>query len=205
LNHKTIKAGILIILIVIPAFIFLFLEFFGSNVFALPYLFPVAISSPDKDKPIALDRPYPDRESLNFLEYMGNPDPEGSDTLYLKLPLLSNNFKKNESSLNTMIFFVPEPFRAEVNLIIKRMNSRLEKGKINNFVLYPDMQTQFDPGSDEGIILELVKNRKASGEEIPAYLAMLVDERGFIRGLYSPHNPEDADRMIVETEVLIKE
>lgn len=38
--NKTIKAGILIAILVVPASIFLFLKFFGSNRFDLPYFMP---------------------------------------------------------------------------------------------------------------------------------------------------------------------
>ena len=40
MNSKIFKAGILIVLLVVPALVFLFLKTFGDNKFSLPYYFP---------------------------------------------------------------------------------------------------------------------------------------------------------------------
>lgn len=41
MNNKTLKAGILISILVVPALVFIFLKIFGSNKFDLPHYFPV--------------------------------------------------------------------------------------------------------------------------------------------------------------------
>ena len=40
MTNKIIKTGILIALLVIPVFVFLFLNFFGDNKYDIPYYFP---------------------------------------------------------------------------------------------------------------------------------------------------------------------
>ena len=40
MNNKSLKAGMLLILLVVPALVFVFLKTFGKNEFTLPYYFP---------------------------------------------------------------------------------------------------------------------------------------------------------------------
>ena len=134
---------------------------------------------------------------------MGDPNFENSDTLYLKLPLNSIHFFKNKSEIETMVFLISEQYRSATHLLIQRMNSRLGTKKVNILVLNSEMRKDFDFESDEGILFDLSAKLKVDRKE--GFSAFLVDERGFLRGYYHPFEPEEADRMIIESEILIKE
>ena len=213
----TIKAGILIIILLVPAFVYLSLKYFGNNHYHLPKMVPIDVIEKKVNGKVVNDTVYHQIPSFNFLSTSG-------DTL-------------NSTSLNGKIY-VADFFFTRCGSICPKMTSQLTRVQ-NTFADDNDFKIlsfTVDPEHDSIDVLKsyaLKYNAKASvwhfltGEKQLIYrLAkdgfkinaledpnggiefvhsdklILVDKNRIIRGFYDGTDPKDVDRLITEIKVL---
>ncbi|MBK6976342.1 MAG: SCO family protein [Cytophagaceae bacterium] len=223
MSNKNIKAGILIITLGIPAFVFLFLKFFGKNKFDLPYYFPK-------------------------INEMGEVIIVKGDTVFNQVPkfILKNQdgqkyvFDKDSSQVKVVNFFFSRcgTICPVTNKNINRLSEKF-KDKSVKFV-----SISVDPKYDQAEILKAYKNKflyknknwdlltgdkkyiyelAIGGFKLPVSDAseydknienidetfihsekfLLIDDQGYIRGIYDGTSTSDIDRLVVETKVLL--
>jgi protein SCO1 len=193
--NKILKAGILVVLLLIPVFIFLFLKVFGKNRYDLPYLHPVAVNYTETGKP---------------------------DTVFLRLrdTLFTSSgseikFKFNTGEIKVVGFIKEEPILKELEAIqdefIRNNNlviysfADLDRERIaihaQNYHVDPTKWKFFNPDQELDAIGQYIKLRP---EEIRKYL-VLIDEKGFIRGNYKFSDPKEIERLILEIRILMHE
>jgi protein SCO1/2 len=188
------RAGLLIILLAVPAFLFLFLFFFGENQFDLPYKFPVAVDKSGEQQVLIED----DAKYSDFIKSCKKP-PIGGDSLYLKFPVSERQSQKphiimvyyNENNSEPGYNQYAELIRLE-DKVKNQKRVRLLKMYENRQLtaywksLFQFIKTQY-PGeySDEGIML-------------------LIDEKGYFRGVYKPYIKAEIDRLITEYQIILK-
>ncbi len=170
-------------MIAIPAFVFVFLEFFGENVYHLRYLYPVK-----ENRGSDL---FWDPSGLPLFdegEFLGKPN---GDTTFLRIPdrLVKTNGKA------VVLLLLPGIPDEEIRVLTQRMMVRLGKKnlKIQNLSMEEPIG-QF--------IIELAKEQGpqlSSGQG----LILLIDRDGYFRGSYLSPNPKEHDRVIIEIEILL--
>ncbi len=182
------RAGILVVLIVIPAFLFVFLEFFGENVFSLPYKFPVGIKSENGTIEFFEDLGIDPNNSELFLSY-GKPEKQGNDSIYF-LMNPKQYFARVSSNRIAFVLFLSQEADGNIDQLTSRVNSRIGKQKVS-FLKSSTMDRSVS------ILMELSKPK------VP--IAILVDINGFIRSVYRDLETETTDRLLNELEVLESE
>jgi protein SCO1 len=222
MNKKIVQAGILIVLLVVPVFVFVFLNVFGDNKFDLPYYFPE-------------------------LDERGNAKVSASgDTVFQKSPefILTDQDNKefNSSDLKGKPYVV-NFFFSRCGTICPTMNKNLARVYDNvdvndvNFV-----SITVDPAYDSSSVLkkyasQFVSSAKSwkflsgdksyiydlaiNGFKLPVSDAsvydanlsidetfihsdkfLLIDSKGYIRGIYEGTNVPDVERLMVEIDIL---
>lgn len=181
MRSKSLKAGILAILVVIPAFVFVFLEIFGENVFALPYKYPIGRYGDEKVDSI-FSEVFP---GMDIQICSGAPN---NDTLYLKWT------GALYSSFYAPTFIIPqnESLKKETSMFKQRLISRVGEGSIK--------VQDYKPGAGGEINYKgLPDNQDGNADK-----AFLIDPSGFFRGSYDLQDIDEQERAIVETEILLK-
>jgi protein SCO1/2 len=220
------KAGILLALLGVPAFIFLFLKFFGNNKFDLPYFFPQIGENGEVlviGKDTVFHRPY------NFVL----KDQKGKPYVYDSL----------DGSIRVVSFFF-----SRCGTICPPANKNLSRVQ-DLFKNNPDLKIlslSVDPVYDTSDVLDeysrsfqavenkwffLTGNKKEiydiiiKGFKVPVADAseydkniididetfihtdklLLIDREGFIRGIYGSNEALEIERLIVEIKVLINQ
>ncbi|MDP5120282.1 MAG: SCO family protein [Spirosomaceae bacterium] len=224
MNRKFLKAGILTVLLGVPALIFVILHQFGQNHYDLPFLFP---ETNDSGEAVVTD----------------------GDTVFIQIPEfeLTDQYgrqfssKKMEGNVTVASFFF-----TRCGTICPKISSELTRVqgvfKENGSVLL--MSMSIDPKHDSVSVLnnyavqyEAVKDKwffltgdkkkiydlAIQGFKLPVADAseynteindiddafihseklLLIDKAGFIRGIYDGTNKEEVDRLIVEISVLL--
>ncbi|SOE22084.1 protein SCO1/2 [Spirosomataceae bacterium TFI 002] len=222
MSNKIVKTGILIVLLVIPVFVFIFLNTFGSNKFDLPYYFPE-------------------------LNEKGNAQvSEKGDTLFQKVPafeLIDQNGELFNSSDLVGKTFVVNFFFSRCGAICPTMNSNLARAYDNVDI----NKTRFvsisiDPEYDTDSVLNVyskeysansvywkfltgdkayIYNLAINGFKLPVADAssydsnlsidetfihsekfLLVDSHGYFRGIYDGTSIPEVERLMVEIDIL---
>ena len=171
-------------MIAIPAFVFLFLEFFGENVFSLRYLFPVKVSSSQQ----TFWDPSEVFSGYNEERFLGSP---GGDTLYLRMPsdLLPLNGKPQ------VITLLSGPPDERLSVLIHRLMGRIGKTELEIY--------NFSSKEKEISWLTGILESNRISYSLDKGIILLKDEEGYFRGIYDHSNPEEHERVIIETEVLL--
>lgn len=187
------KAGLLIILLAVPAFLFLFLFFFGENQFDLQYKFPVAIENEGEVEYFLEDSDY-----THIAESYQKP-PTGGDTLYLKIPLSERQSGKPHIII---VYYNEQNVEPDYNQYAELI--RLEdKVKNQNRVQLLKMYDEGQMSAYWNELFRLIK--KAYPEAYSADgLMLLIDEKGFFRGVYKPSIKAEIDRLITEYQIILK-
>ena len=220
--NKSVKAGILIAILAVPALAFLVLQFFGKNQFDIPYYFP--------------------KENEQ-----GDIIIEHGDTLFSVLePFQLINQNGEELSLPDGKIGIYNFFFSRCGTICPIMNSHLAKVadlfKDEDLIHFYGITV--DPANDtpevlksyaksmelDGLNYDLLTGDKAyiynlciKGFRLPVADAseydpevndvdemfihsdkvMLIDSKGHFRGIYSGTNSEEIDRLTVEAKILL--
>jgi len=165
--QKYIKAGVLTLVLVLPAFLILFFHGFAENHFQLPYLIPLTDSG-------------------------GNVSMRGQDTLFYQVP----------STSGTVIRVVGF-FDKETSSLVSENFSIVEKLASDKVVMERVIGEEAGMAAFQKYRVQTLKKAKTS-ETIPYNdQFLLIDSKGFIRGLYNATSPEDVERLTAEVKVLL--
>ncbi|RFS16479.1 SCO family protein [Emticicia sp. C21] len=223
MSKNATKAGILIAILVIPAFIFIFLKLFGNNYYKLPYMMPE-------------------------MDEHGQVLMKGADTVYHKIPnfVLTDQSGNQFSSQQTKgKIYVADFFFTRCGTICPKLSSAMVRVQ-DVFADSPDVlmvSHSVDPNHDTPQVLAayakkydakagrwffLTGEKKAvydlaiKGYKLPVADAseydkniknvdemfihseklMLIDKEGYIRGIYDGTINTDIERLLAEVKVL---
>ncbi len=223
MSKNTNKAGILIAILVIPAFIFIFLKLFGNNYYKLPYFMPE-------------------------IDEHGQVLMKGADTVFHKIPdfVLTDQSGNAFSSKQTRgKIYVANFFFTRCGTICPKLSSAMVRVQ-DIFLDSPDVlmvSHSVDPNHDTPEVLAayakkydakagkwffLTGDKKAvydlaiKGYKLPVADAseydksiknvdemfihseklMLIDKEGYIRGIYDGTINADIERLLAEIKVL---
>ena len=230
--NKSLKAGILIAMLVVPALVFLFLKGFGQNHYALPRYIPRIDSSTNQIMTV--------RREVNGREI--------TDTLFRTLPDFRMTNQQGQAITQEAVkgkIHVADFFFARCPGICPKMSSQLQRVQ-EAFLNNPDvviLSYSVDPKNDT---VEALQHYAAQYEARPGkwhlltgekreiynlarygyYVTakeddttstsledqfvhtdkfVLVDRDGVIRGFYNGTSREDVDKLILEIKVLMHE
>ncbi len=220
--NKSLKAGILVVILVIPALSFVFLKIFGKNSFSLPYYFPkidehgeIVTSKGDTlfSKAPQFSLINQNGDSASFL-------PGKIQVVYFFFsrcgticPITSSNlvkvgeiFKKNQDVYFTGISVDPSFDTPEV---LFSYRSALGMDKLNFNLLTGDKKYIYDicikgfklPVADASEYDKSITN--VDEMFIHSDKVLLIDKDGFFRGIYSGTSKEEINRLKVEIKVLL--
>jgi protein SCO1/2 len=224
MNRKFLKAGILAVLLGVPALIFVILHQFGQNHYDLPYLFPetdnggnavvangdtVFIQAPDFELTDQYGRDFSSdqmKENVTitgfFFTRCGTVCPKISS----ELTRVQGVFKDNEKVL--LVSMSIDPKYDSVN-ILKDYAQKYEAIKDKWFFLTGDKRKIYDLAI-KGFKLPVADASEYNPEItdiddtfIHSEKLLLIDKSGFTRGIYDGTNKEEIDRLIVEISVLL--
>jgi protein SCO1 len=225
MQKKSFKTGILIATLCVPAFVFIFLKLFGENVFDLPYFFPtiaddgeVMIVKGDtvfnKAPNFVLTNQNNQQFNFNnknndikvvsfFFSRCGTICPTTNQNLARVQELFKNNDNIKLISISIdPVYDTPDKLKAYA----ESYKANAEKWQF----LTGDKKYIYDlaikgfklPVADAS---EYDKSIKSIDETfIHSDKLLLVDNKGFFRGIYSSTDKFEIDRLIVEIKVLLK-
>ncbi len=189
-----LKAGLLVILLAVPAFLFLFLFFFGENRFDLPYLLNLGTA---ENGEIELNEKCRSFSNQDFLiEHSGKMEIK-SDSVYLQFDGLNENHSK---SIKIIYDCSSEAGPSENHMAeLKRINDKIQnKRNIELLFLY---------GADknEKYFNNLFKFLESvyTAYYFPDGIILLIDENNYFRGLYNPSVKAEVDRLVTEYQILL--
>ena len=222
MTKKYFKAGILLATLGIPVLVFLFLKFFGKNNFDLPYFFPV-IAENGEVKVINGDTIFHQPPSFQLIDQNNRPfkyNPTGGG-----IRIVSFFFSRCGTvcpTTNSNLSRIQEKFKDKISLISitvdpvydtqKILNAYAQKYQGNSgfwFFLTGDKKYIYDlaikgfklPVADAN---EYDQNIKSIDETfIHSDKLLLIDDQGFIRGIYSSTDKFEIVRLVVEIKVLL--
>lgn len=222
MNKKFIKTGILIVMLVVPVFIFLFLNIFGNNRFDLPYYFPEL----DASGKVVINAE--------------------SDTVFMTAPDF-NLVDQNGNSFNSEVLqgmpYVVNFFFTRCGAICPTMNKNIarvydnvdvSKVKFISISIDPDYDSvqvlkeyaeQFDGTSASWSFLtgskDYIYDLAIKGFKLPVSDAsnydenlsidetfihsekfLLIDSEGYFRGIYDGTDDFEVERLMVEIDIL---
>jgi len=217
MNNKTLKAVILIALLVIPAFVFIFLKTYGENQFSLPYYFPeenelgkiktsdgdtLYYRIPDIDLVDVNDRKLKLSSFDSKLKVLGFYEPtcDSLTSLFLKnIGRVNETFKKDEKIKFLFIDVTNDYENSQEQL--KFQEDRIASGMNLNFVK--------GKGEDFDQMIERVEFVTDSLNETNAcetlrvkYNVLLLDNEDKVRGIYSAFDLNEIERLRLEIKVL---
>ncbi len=224
MSKKIVKAGILIVLLVVPALVFIFLKTFGENKFDLPYFFPEVNSNgtvkvvdgdtlfhqiPDftlntsNGEDFSLNKKASELKVVSFFfTRCGTTCPITNKYL----SRIVDNFKGDSRIKIISITVDPEHDTEEV---LAEYAKSLSNSLTNWYFLTGDKKTIYDlaikefklPVSDASSYDSLITNIDETF--IHSDKLILLDEKNFVRGIYSGTNNEETDRLKLEIKVLL--
>ncbi len=206
--NRIIKAGLLMLTLVIPALIFVFLQLFGTNHYALPFYNPVIIK-------------------------MGLVQMVGKDTIFQKQNHLTFKSLSNDSIISldfkggyNLINYLPSDCSGNCELIIdqlKRVDAPKSEIPLLRIYTFSDRSTIDSLLVKKGVTLKVWNTYvidSSSRDRIfvdslffdnhnilvktsfPFNQSVLIDDNGYFRGYYKMDNLEEVDRLMAELKVL---
>lgn len=220
---KYIKAGLLVLLLVIPALIYLFLRSFGVNQYTLPVYHPIAI-----DSTAAISGKIPDTTyhtipqfSLSTVKGMKVTSALLKDKIYIanffSIPCLTTcpqlfsqlNRVQEIFSNNPEVFIVSHIIATDTTSkeVVQEFISANAVDSPRWLFLTGDTNELVELSRKgyftSGIEDNQEKNRMVDSSNMEKLA--LVDKKGRIRGYYNGTDPEEVDRLLVEIKVLLAE
>ncbi|MFD1143856.1 SCO family protein [Larkinella insperata] len=221
---RLLKAGILLLLLVVPAFIFLFLKVFGENQFTLQTFFPVIDAKTGKIET------RPAKKTL-----FGD---NGQDTVFYAVPPIAGTLQRNQTFSTNSIrgkVYIASFFGLSCDTTCSKIAGQLnrvqdvftenpsvmllsyvDKDSVTEQVLrmnevQPDKWLIAKPDTLETTFIAeqyyRIKQRPMTGRKNETFTLyeglVLVDTEGRIRGFYNGTDKADVDRLILETRVLL--
>lgn len=206
--NKYVKAGLLIVTLVIPALIFTFLRFFATNHYNLPFYHPVTDS---------LGKVVMSGQDTVFYKV----DPDGVSIKGQTTPLMGKAFE----NVITVVNYVQQPCSDSCQLLLSQlervyaMRSGIPDIRLLSIAIdslwkdtYPAQKGKegWEMGVvNEGKSKELLYNQFRFQTKVPKSKTnsmetklILIDRTGRIRGYYVGTDKEEIDRLMAEIKIL---
>lgn len=225
MNNKFLKAGILIFILVIPAFIFIFLKLFGNNKFDLPHYFPVV---DDRGEVVmnGKDTTFHTIPRFKLVNYTG--DSLSSDIFKDKIyvvnfffsrcgticPMTIKNIKhsqelfiKESDGLKFVSISVDPVFDSSV--VLNEYQNRMGNSGTNWLFLTGDKKYIYDliikgfkvPVADASEFDKTIRN--IDEMFIHSEKVLLIDKKSQVRGIYDGTSKLEMDKLNLEIKVLL--
>ncbi|GAB3923860.1 SCO family protein [Larkinella terrae] len=221
---RFLKAGILLLLLVVPAFVFIFLKVFGQNQFNLQTFFPVIDAKTGKIETRPARNPV-----------LGN---DTQDTVFYTLPIITGTLPDKKpystAALRGKIYVASfiglecDTTCAKVAGQLNRVQDIFSQKPEVMLVSYVDkdsvaaqVRKSYDVQPDKWLIAKpdtlettfiaeqyyRVKQRPMTGRKNETFTLyeglVLIDHEGHIRGFYNGTDKTDVDRLVLEIRVLM--
>ncbi|MFN8429072.1 MAG: SCO family protein [Spirosomataceae bacterium] len=223
MSKQNFKVGILLITLGIPAFVFLFLKFFGKNKFDLPYYFPklnesgeVMISDGDTVFSQIPRFVLLNQDSLQYESVKDTSQIKVVNFFFSRCGTICPVTNKNINRLS-------ERFRDKsVKFISISVDPKFDRPwilqKYKNTFLYKNKNWELLTGDKKYIYELVIKDFKLPVSDASEYdpnikdtdetfihseKFLLLDNKGFVRGIYDGTNEPDVERLSVEIKVLL--
>lgn len=221
---RLLKAGILLLLLVVPAFIFLFLKIFGDNQFTLQTFFPVIDAKTGKIATRPAQNTVFGTRNQDTVFYtlpriVGTlPDKKPFSTTDLQGKLYVASFfglncdttcAKVAGQINRVQDIFTE--KPEVMFVSYVDNDSVAKQIVSTYEVQPDKWLVAKPKALETTFIAeqyyRIKQRPMTGRKNETFTLyeglVLLDAEGHIRGFYNGTDKTDVDRLVLETRVLL--
>ena len=214
--NNILKAGILIIALVIPALIFLNLKFFAHNHYRLPVYYATDSTENGKHFKITKAHSIPDFNLLSQDSVWVN-----RNEFKNKILIVDFVFTRCQTicpKMTNELIRIQEDFAADTN--VKIISFTVDPEFDRPYVLKKHMEKKFVDsnkwtfltGSKEtiyalaqrGFFLTAMEDRDRPIEFIHSDKVVLVDKNGWIRGYYNGTERKEIERLVAEIKVLNK-
>jgi protein SCO1/2 len=216
MNQNILKAGLLILLLAIPAFLFLFLRQFGENKFALPVMNPASADCSPNTAPDSVHRipafSFTDQDgntltqerlrgSVYVAEFFFTRCPDICLTMANELSRVQDAFRGNNQV--KILSHSVDPEYDSVGILkeyAERYNADTQQWMFvtgDKAAIYQQARCGYFISAKEGTNENL--------DFIHSDKLVLVDMEGRIRGYYSGTKRTEVDRLITEIQVLLGE
>jgi protein SCO1 len=213
MNSKIIKDGILILLLVIPASVFIFLKTFGENTFSLPYYLPVVDEKGDVlfSKGDTVFYTVPNLEFSNTSDNKRNLYDSGSKINVLTFhsficdslnpDFIVNLGRLNETFKGDKVMSLFSVYSLDSSESI-RNKSDLNLSYVNwlnvnlNSKVFSDLNNRIDPVLKNKSLLDNCVNYLEKNNVV------LLDSHYKVRGLYNGFDINEIERLRLEIKVL---
>ena len=214
--NKILKAGILIIALVIPALIFLNLKYFAHNHYRLPVYYAIDSTENGKNFKITKAHSIPDFKLLSQDSVLVSLSKFKNKILIVDFvftrcqticPKMTNELLRiqedfaDDSDVNIISFTVdPEfdkPYVLKKHILDKNVD-------INKWTFLTGTKDSIYALAQIGFFLTAMEDRDRPLEFIHSDKVVLVDKKGWIRGYYNGTDRKDIERLVAEIKVLKK-
>jgi len=196
------KLILLIFILVIPASVFIFLKYFGTNTFEVPYLFENGI-------PNCLQSESPNIVSdFDLFGALPQPSDKYDNSEYLIYGIVDKSKKSQLSNLIIQLIRIQDAFFESdppyfVLLISGNFSDVQEMKLLSSSMGLRNSNTQYFY-SDKSVLYEFLKCEIAlimnNSDELTNIA--LVDTERKIRGIYAGLDREEVDKLILELKIL---
>lgn len=219
--QKSLKTGLLIIILALPVFLYLFLQLFGENKYKLTIFYPMGVDSVQVGGKWKVDSVY---HTITSFEFTNQENKKVSDKdVQGKIYVADFFFTRCGSicpKMTSQLTRVQEAFKDEPGINILSFTIDPEHDSVEVLKNYATQYNatpgkwHFLTGNKHAIYHLGEKGFKIPvGEEgeavTPDYFhssrLMLVDKKGRIRGYYNGVSRDDVDKLILEIKVLLQE
>ncbi len=216
------RTGVLLLLLVLPVFVYLFLKFFGENHFALPHYFPQDIVEKEVDGKIVNDTIFHEVPAFAFPSSQGNvvsnKTTEGkiyvADFFFTTCPgicpQMSNQLKRVQEAFidNPEILILSHTVDPD-NDSISVLKTYAEKYKVipnKWFFLRGDKDVTYDL-AQKGYFISALEDSNFTDTDrfVHSDKLILVDKQKHIRGYYNGTDEKEVERLILEISILMTE
>lgn len=220
---KYIKAGILLIVLGVPAFVFIFLKVFGENKFDLPHYFPeldasgeVKVVNGDTTFITVPDFTFTDqsdekfeykKENITVVSFFFSRCGTICPITNKNLLRVAETFKSNDSidilSLTVdPVYDTPKvlgKYAVELGAVYKNWRFLTGDKKYIYDLAIKGMKLPVSDASDYDKNIVDIDQTFIHSDKL-----LLIDTKGNIRGIYEGTNKSDIERLVVEIKVLLK-
>lgn len=221
MNNKIIKVGILVSVLVVPAFLFLMAHLLGDNHFELPRLAPLGTKSKNIKGFVYGDTVYHQIENFTFYD-QDSVSFELNDwqskikvfsviftTCKVECPLITSNLTKLNSVYqnDSIIALLSITIDAETDKpsVLKEYRSLFEIENKNWKFLWTNSSNDLSSFLMSSLFLGAGESHKKSEEFFHTSKVVLVDPDGVIRGYFDATIAENVDELIGAIKILKSE
>ncbi len=218
MNQKFKKAGVLIVLLALPVFIFIFLHLFAENHFKLPYYAPKldstgSVMKNGKDTVFCQIPPFSlmdqngrivtealTKNKIYIAHFFSTSDDSVSRRLTLSLSRINNEFF-NEPSVLILSHGVDT--KNDSVAVLKKYEQQYAT-KTGKWLFLTGDSRALERLAKAGYKLPFLDKSTVSLETfLPSSKLLLIDPEGYIRGVYDGLDPLEIDRLRAEVMVLL--